>query len=105
MSRPEQELSAKPGARDRQYELRRGTWGNNHTGSTRAIYTRPCPSDMVSAVIIGAVTNRSDAADEARRLCGTLEYALRLRDAQHDTAAAVATNVYKYVIEALGTPG
>ncbi|MPR11342.1 hypothetical protein [Microvirga tunisiensis] len=59
----------------------------------------------VSAVIIGAVTNRPDAAEEARRLCGTLEYGLRLRDVQDDTAAAVATNVYKYVIEALGTPG
>jgi hypothetical protein len=57
----------------------------------------------VSAVIIGAVSNRPDAADEARRICGMLEYALRLADVHDDTAATMATNVYKRVIETLGT--
>jgi hypothetical protein len=57
----------------------------------------------VSAVIIGAVSNRPDAADEARRLCGMLEYALRVAEVHDGTAAAMATNVYKRVIEALET--
>jgi hypothetical protein len=55
----------------------------------------------VSAVIIGAVSNRSDPMEEARRLCVTFEYALRLAEVHDDTASAMATNVYKRVIEAL----
>jgi hypothetical protein len=56
----------------------------------------------VAAVTIGAVSSRPGAVDEARRLRGMLEYALRVAEVHDGTAAAMATNVYKRVIEALG---
>lgn len=59
----------------------------------------------VSAVIVGAVGNQPDAAEEARRLCSVLEYALLQADVDPGTAAGMAANVYERVIEALGTPG
>ncbi len=55
----------------------------------------------VSAVIIGAVSNRPDPVEEARRLCGTFEYSLRLAGVHDNTASAIATNVYKRIVEAL----
>jgi hypothetical protein len=56
---------------------------------------------VASAVISGAVSNRPDAAEEARRLCGMLEYALRVAQVHDGTTAAMATNLYKRVIEAI----
>jgi len=58
----------------------------------------------VSAVILGAVGSRPDAAEETRRLCGVLEYALLQADVHAGTAQRVASNVYERVIEAIGAP-
>ena len=52
----------------------------SHTALTKTTYKGPYSfGDAVSADIIGAVSNRPKATDEARRLCGMLEYAYAWR--------------------------